>query len=481
MMPTLHDLGPVLPEIFLLVMASLILILDLFVAQRNRFVTFAMTQLTLLVTAWITLVTMQPGVTFAFGGMFVDDRLADVLKLFTYLAVSVTLTYSRDYLESRGLYRGEYFVLALFAMLGIMVMISAGHFVVLYVGLELMTLCLYAMIALQRDSARASEAAMKYFVLGALASGLLLYGMSLIYGATGSLGINQVALAVVHFADHPMMLAMGLVFVVAGLAFKLGAVPFHMWVPDVYEGSPTAMTLFIGAAPKFAAFIFVYRMLVEALQFQSADWQQMLMVLAVLSMAVGNVTAIAQTNIKRMLAYSTIGHMGFMLLGFIAAEPNGYAAALFYIIVYVLTTLAGFGILMLLSRDGFEAENLDDLRGLNSRSPWYAFVMLLVMFSMAGIPPTVGFYAKLLVLQAVVDVGLVALAVIAVIFALIGAFYYLRVVRLMYFDKPVQDDAIIAQPDVRLLLSINGLALLVLGLLPQPLIELCLAVMEHSL
>ena len=371
--------------------------------------------------------------------------------------------------------RGEFFALALFATLGMMVMISANSFLTLYLGLELQSLSLYAMVALRREDKAATEAAMKYFVLGALASGMLLYGMSMLYGATGSLDIGEVAETIVNGEANGPVLVFGLVFIVAGIGFKLGAVPFHMWVPDVYQGAPTAVTLFIGSAPKLAAFAFAMRLLVEALPELAADWGDMLIILAVLSLAIGNITAIAQSNLKRMLAYSTISHIGFLLLGILSGTTDGYSASMFYVVTYVLMTLASFGMILLLSHEGFEAENLDDFKGLNQRSPWYAFIMLLVMFSLAGVPPTVGFYAKLSVLQAVIDAGYVWLAVFAVIFSLIGAFYYLRVVKLMYFDTPEVTTAIAPRPEMKLLLSINGLALLFFGILPQPLMGFCIA------
>jgi NADH-quinone oxidoreductase subunit N len=395
----------------------------------------------------------------------------------------VMLAYSRPYVATRGLLRGEFFTLTLFATLGMMIMISANSLLLLYLGLELMSLALYSMVALQRDSAVATEAAMKYFVLGALASGMLLYGMSMLYGAAGTLDITRLAAVVAERDTRDVVLVFALVFVVAGIGFKLGAVPFHMWVPDVYHGAPTSMTLLIGSAPKLAAFAFIMRLLAQGLGAEqlSQEWQQMLILLAVLSLAIGNITAIAQTNLKRMLAYSTIGHMGFLLLGVLAGDLVGYSAAMFYVVVYVLMNLGSFGMIMLLARSGFEADNLEDFRGLNQRSPWYAFMMLLLMFSMAGVPPTVGFYAKLAVLQAVVNAGYVWLAVVAVLFSLIGAFYYLRLVKLMYFDAPVDTAPIEPRFDVRLLMSLNGLAMLVFGILPEPLMGLCLAAIQASL
>ncbi|HCA27473.1 MAG TPA: NADH-quinone oxidoreductase subunit NuoN [Betaproteobacteria bacterium] len=481
MNPVVPNLVPVLPEIFILVMASVILIVDVF-AKDNRLIAYALTQVALVAVAWITLAAFNGSTSYTFNHMFIADPVADVLKLLIYVTVLVVLTYSRGYLVRRGLFRGEYFALVLFAMLGMMVMISANHFLVMYLGLELMSLSLYALVALQRDSAAATEAAMKYFVLGALASGLLLYGMSLVYGATGSLYNQQIALAIMQqSSQHHLLLATGLVFIVAGLAFKLGAAPFHMWVPDVYEGSPTAVTLFIGSAPKLAAFAFVLRLLIQGFQGVAADWQGMLVILALLSMAVGNITAIAQTNLKRMLAYSTIAHMGYLLLGFLSGSMAGYSAAMFYAVIYVLMTVGAFGVLLLLSRHGFDAERLEHLKGLNQRSPWYAFIMLLIVFSMAGVPPTVGFYAKLLVFQAAMQAGFTWLVVAAVIFALIGAFYYLRLVKLMYFDEPLERAPFQMETDARVLLSLNGLGILVLGVLPQPLIALCIHSIRLSL
>ena len=478
---TLAELVPLLPEIFLLVMLSIILIVDTMLKDSQRAGTYVLTLLTLAGCAWLTFSGHQPDPVHAFSGMFIDDTLSDVLKLVLYLAVAFMLVYSRSYLQVRGLFKGEFYVLTLFATLGMMVMISASHFLTLYLGLELLSLSLYAMVALQRDSALATEAAMKYFVLGAIASGMLLYGMSMVYGSTGSLMLTDVSVALQEGVGQKVPLVFGVVFIVAGLAFKLGAVPFHMWVPDVYHGAPTAVTLFISSAPKLAAFAFSIRLLVQGLEVLHADWRDMLVLLAVLSMGIGNIAAIAQSNIKRMLAYSTISHMGFLLLGILAGSQNGYSASMFYSVVYAIMSLGGFGIILLLSRQGFESEELDDLKGLNQRSPWAAFLMLLLMFSMAGIPPTVGFYAKLSVLQAVVEANLVWLAVVAVLFSLIGAFYYLRVVKLMYFDEPLQTAPIEAPGDMRLALSINGLAVLLLGILPGPLMSVCLIAVQSSL
>ncbi len=476
-----HDLAPMLPEIFVLCMASLILLADAFIAEGHRFITYAATQVTLLGAVLLTAQGAHGETVTAFHGLFIEDPVADVLKLMLYVSISAMLVYSKSYLQVRGLFRGEFFVLVLFAALGMMIMISAGNFLALYLGLELQALCLYALVALSRDSAVATEAALKYFVLGALASGLLLYGMSMVYGVTGHLDLSGISAVLAHGVKDPTVLVFGLVFLVAGLAFKLGVVPFHMWVPDVYQGAPTAMTLFIGTAPKIAAFGFVIRLLVGGLQPLAHDWSGMLVILSVLSIAIGNITAIAQSNIKRMLAYSTISHMGFVLLGFLSGNLQGYGAAMFYVLVYVLMSLGAFGMVMLLSRQGFEAEHLDDFKGLNQRSPWYAFLMLVVMFSMAGIPPTAGFYAKLAVLSSALDAGYVGLVVAAVLFSVVGAFYYLRIVKLMYFDAPSDPSACGAHADVGVLMSANGLAVLALGIFPQPLMALCTYSIWHSL
>lgn len=480
MTPTFSDLMPALPEIFVLIMACAILLLD--VISKQRMWSFVLTLFTLAGAAVITVFSASGPPQYAFGGQFVDDMMADVLKLMTYLSSIAVLVYSRVYLIERGLFKGEFFVLLLFATLGMMVMISANHFLVLYVGLELLSLSLYALVAFHRDNARATEAAMKYFVLGALASGLLLYGMSILYGLTGTLELNKIAATVYMGVENPMLLSFGLVFLVAGLGFKLGVAPFHMWVPDIYQGAPSAVTLFIGSAPKLAAFAFTMRILVDGLQPAVAEWQGMLAVMAVLSLAIGNLAAIMQTNIKRMLAYSTISHMGFLLLGILSGTFAGYAVSMFYAIVYVLMSLGTFGLVVYLSQNGLEAENLDDFKGLNGRHPWLAALMGMLMFSMAGIPPFVGFYAKLSVLQALVGAGWLWLALVAVLFSLIGAFYYLRVVKVLYFDSPHPDAPVLSgQADSHALLSINGLAVLLLGIAPQGLIALCVYAMQMSM
>ncbi|MDO8279131.1 MAG: NADH-quinone oxidoreductase subunit NuoN [Burkholderiaceae bacterium] len=476
----------VYPEVVLLFMACVITLVDLGVNSRQRGLTHALTLLTLGVVAALQALYAVGGATFyGFGNMVVSDPMGNWLKCFSAVAMMVTLVYSRSYAADRGMLRGgEMFTLNLFALLGMFVMISGNNFLVIYLGLELLTLSSYALVALRRDSVPATEAAMKYFVLGALASGFLLYGLSMLYGATGSLDVSEVFRAVNSGRIRHQVLVFGLVFIVAGLAFKLGVVPFHMWIPDVYQGAPTAVTLMIGGAPKFAAFAIAIRLLVEGLRPLAIDWQQMLALLAIGSLLVGNLAAIAQTNLKRMLAYSTISQMGFVLLGLMAGVVNGndqsaynaYSSAMFYVVTYVLTTLGSFGVILLLARDGFESEEIADLAGLNQRSPLYAGVMAVCLFSLAGLPPLVGFYAKLSVLQALITSGqslYLALAVFAVIMSLIGAFYYLRVIKVMYFDAPITATTVSAPMDVRAVLVLNGALVLLLGLMPGGLMTLC--------
>ena len=484
------DLLPAAPELFLAFMALVILLIDLTVKDRRRTLTFALTQLTLVGCAAIQLGTSTGDVVYTFSNMFVDDLMADLLKLFLYMTVIMVLFYSRAYvLDREAMNKGEYYVLALFATLGMMVMISANNFVTIYLGLELLSLSLYAMVAMNRESVTSTEAAMKYFVLGALASGLLLYGMSMIYGATGSLEITGIAERLYGGGVNKSVLTFGLVFLVAGLAFKLGVVPFHMWIPDVYHGAPTSVTLFIGSAPKLAAFAIVMRLLVNGLITMAQDWQAMLVILSVLSMAIGNLAAIAQTNLKRMLAYSAISHMGFMLLGITTGVVGGdarfalnaYSSAMFYVVAYVLMSAGTFGMILLMARAGFEADNLEDFKGLNKRSPWFAGIMMMLMFSMAGVPFFIGFFAKFAVLQAVVAAGYMWLAIVAVLFSLIGAFYYLRVVKLMYFDAPIDESPLTAALDMRILISANGLAVALLGIFPQVIMSLCAYALLRSL
>lgn len=481
------------PELLLFGLISVIMVVDAFwpAGKEGKASTlFWLSMLSLFMCGALSAALMSAGERgYAFTNMFVTDGMAHLLKIFAYIAVGVAFVYSRRYMADRGLLTGEFYHLSLFALLGGMIMISANNFLTLYLGLELLSLSLYAMVALNRDSVISTEAAIKYFVLGALASGLLLYGMSMMYGASGTLDITVIAKALADGVAKRNMVLFGLVFAVAGLAFKLGVVPFHMWIPDVYHGAPTPVTLMVGAAPKLAAFAIFVRLLVNGLSNVAADWQQMLVILAVLSLAIGNLGAIAQTNIKRMLAYSTISHMGFVLLGLASGVVDGnrlnaadaYGSSLFYIITYTLTTLASFGMVLLLARKGFEADNLEDFRGLNARSPWFAGIMLVIMFSLAGIPPTVGFYAKLAVLQAAVGAHMAWLAVVAVIFSLIGAFYYLRVVKIMYFEEPLDTKPLVSDTGTQALLSINGALLLLLGLLPGALMGLCVTAMRTSL
>ena len=478
---SLATLAPAIPEMALLAFVSVLLVGDLFVSERGRHVTFWFAVASLLGTALLAAQMVGSPTVVTFSGMFVADPLSQVLKVAALLAVAVTLVYGRVYLQLRDLLRGEFLSLTLFATLGMMVMISAHHFLTLYLGLEILALSLYAMVALQRESVRATEAAMKYSVLGALASGMLLYGMSMLYGATGSLDIARVATALGTAGASRTLAVFGLVFIVAGIAFKLGAVPFHMWVPDIYHGAATPATLLIGSAPKIAAFAFVLRLLAQALGGMGGDWQQMLAILAAASIGLGNLVAIAQTNLKRMLAYSTISHMGFLLLGILAGTDNGYSSAMFYVLTYVLMTLGAFGMILILSRAGFEAEELEDFRGLNRHSRWYAFVMLVIVFSLAGIPPAVGFLAKLAVLQAAWEAGFGGLVVFAVLMSVVGAFYYLRLVKLMYMDEPAGEITIAPRRDMRVLLSANALAVLALGIVPAPLMDLCARAITASL
>lgn len=456
-------LSTALPEILVSLMACAILLLDLYLPRESRAkVGYGLSVLTLLAATVIALGGLGSGSTLGFNGLVVRDDVSGVLKAGVLLGTAAVLVYSRSYAVARRIWRGEFFVLALLGVVGMMVMISAAHLISLYVGLELLALCLYAMIALQRDSVKAAEAAMKYFILGALASGILLYGMSLLYGLTGSLSLRGLQEAATNLSLDNLPLLVALVLVVAGLLFKLGAVPFHMWVPDVYEGSATCTTLYLSAAPKLAGFAIVLRLLAVGLDDWLAAWQDMLVVSAILSVVIGNTVAIAQTNIKRMLAYSTISHMGFLLLGFLAGSTTGYAASMFYAVIYTVVSLAAFGIVLALCTPALEIEQLNDLKGLNRRQPWLAFLMLLVMFTLAGVPPTVGFYAKFAVLQAALSAGFISLVIVAVIFAVIGAFYYLRVVKIMYFDEPGDAPPVVAftgDVGATAVLSVNALVL----------------------
>ena len=474
---TFADFLPAIPEIFVLMMICFILLVDLYIAKNRQIICYLLTQTTLIGACILTAMLYKYIPVISFAHSFVLDDLAFALKFFIYGSCFFVFLYSRGYISERNIPTGEYYVLSLFAVLGMMVLVSAQSLLTLFLGLEILSLPLYALVAIHRDSAMCSEAAMKYFVMGALASGMLLYGMSMIYGATQSIDVDTIAnvLSSVALSQH-LILIIGVVFVVVGLIFKFGAVPFHMWVPDVYQGAPTSVTLLIGSAPKIAALGMTLRLLIHAMPALSVQWQELLIVVAILSMLLGNIVAIIQKNIKRMLAYSAISHMGYMCLGLIALDTEGYSAAMFYILAYVIMSIGAFGMIILLSKNGFEAELIDDFRGLNSRSPWLAFLMLLLMFSMAGIPPTVGFFAKFGVLQALVNAHFTWLAVLALIFAVIGAYYYIYVIKVMYFEVPKQNTPIKTSWDMQLAISVNGLLMLGLGLFPGVLFGICRAV-----
>lgn len=474
---TIAELQLALPEIFVLTMACVVLLADLFITDERRGLTHTLAVVTLVFATILSLrLMMAPGeVAYAFSETFVRDRFGDVLKVFSYLILIGVFVYAKHYLRQFDLFKGEFYTLSLFALIGVMVLISAGSLLTVYLGLELLTLSSYALVALDRNSLKGSEAAMKYFVLGSLASGLLLFGMSFIFGATGSLGLAELSEALAAGVGEEMLLAFGLVFIVLGIAFKLGAVPLHMWVPDVYHGAPLPITLFLSSVPKLAAVALAIRLLDNGMVELHADWQGMLVVLAALSMILGNVVAIAQTNIKRMLAYSTIAHVGFILLGLLPATPEGYASAMFYAIAYAIMSAGAFAVLIMLSNNGVEAENLDDVKGLARRNPWHALMMLMIMFSLAGIPVFIGFFAKWQVIAAALSAGFVWLSIIAVVTAVIGAFYYLRVVKLMYFDEPDNTEPVTAPVDFRAVLTVNGVAMLGLGIFSGGLISLCVS------
>ncbi|MEE9352394.1 MAG: NADH-quinone oxidoreductase subunit NuoN [Thiotrichaceae bacterium] len=470
------------PEMFLLAATCLVLLLDAFLGEKCRTFGYIAALGSMLATVVLVVNSYGGERAEAFNGMFVLDNMAIVLKVAVLFLVMATFIYARPYLIDRKIFKGEFYTLSMFATLGMMIMISANTMLVVYLGLELLSLSLYALVAFRRDDGKSSEAAMKYFVLGAIASGMLLYGMSILYGLSGAIDFKGVGS---YVASQDIMsnvvLLFGLTFIIVGLGFKFGVAPFHMWVPDVYQGAPTPITMFLGSAPKIAAFAMAMRLLVGGMEFGSAGWQQMLIPLAVLSLVIGNIAAIAQTNIKRMFAYSTISHMGFVMLGILSANEPGYSAAMFYTVTYAITALGGFAIIILLSHSGIEADSIEDLRGLNDRHPWYAFMMLLFLFSMAGVPPLVGFYAKLAVLQAVVQAGFVWLAVLAVLMSVVGAFYYLRAVKLMYFDKPKEDITLTMGVGFNVLLTTNGFLVIALGLFPGLLMALCAEAIRVSL
>jgi len=476
---TRMDFLLIAPELWVVTMTCVILFVDLFLKEERRAIVYLLAMVTLVFAAIITLRFDYGGdptaSAFAFNGSFVRDQMGDLLKLFSYFVLAMVFIYAKFFLRQSRMFRADFYTLSLEALLGLMLLISANNLVMVYLGLELLALASYTLVAYDRDSARGSEAAMKYFVLGSMASGILLYGMSMIYGATGTLDLVAISEAVKVSGSDDIMLVFGLVFLVVGLAFKFGAVPFHMWVPDVYEGAPVSTTLFISSVPKMAAFAMAFRLLQTGLGDLQGDWMQMLSLLAVLSIVFGNLAAIAQTNIKRMLAYSTIGHMGFVLMGLLPGTAESYGAGMFYVIVYALMSAAAFGMVIMLSARGVEAENLDDFKGLNRRNSWYAAIMAMVMFSMAGVPVFVGFFAKWLVIQAALNAGLVWLAIIAVVFSVIGAFYYIRVVKLMYFDEPLTEAPIDAPVDFRAAISLNGVIMLGLGIFSGSLIQICMS------
>lgn len=471
----LPNFTPVFPEIFLMSMGCIILLITAFIGENKKALVYWLTQGSLVVAAWLTIHSSTGSTVYTFHNMFIQDAMADVLKLALYGILFVVFVYSQDYLKDRNMFRGEYFVLGLFGLVGMMVMISAASMLTIYLGLELLSLSLYAMVALNRDSLRSTEAAMKYFILGAIASGMLLYGISMIYGVTGSLDLQQIKATVANLDPDNQIVMFGLVFIVVGLAFKLGAVPFHMWIPDVYDGAPTAVVMYVSSAPKLAAFAMIMRVLVGGLEPMFHSWQEMLIILSILSMGLGNVIAIAQTSLKRMLAYSTISHMGFFLLGIISNSNNGYSSAMFYVLVYAVMSMGVFGMLTLMSSKGVEITEIKDMQGLSQRHPWLAGLMLIFMFSMAGVPPTLGFYAKLLVIQSVIEGGMVWLAITAVLMAVIGAFYYLRIIKVMYFDSPPEEGgkAVQVSPGELGLVSVNALALIVMLFFVGWLIEVC--------
>jgi len=467
------------PEFWVLIMACVILVVDLFLRDERRGIIHLLALITLVFAAIITLREnyLAEGMPFAvaFDGAFIRDPMGDVLKLFSYIVLAMVYVYAKYGLRQFRMFRADFYTLSLFALLGVMLLISANSLVMVYLGLELISLSSYALVAYDRDSPLGSEAAMKYFVLGSMASGMLLYGMSMVYGATGTMNLQAIADAIQQSGGDNTLLVFGMVFMIVGLAFKLGVVPFHMWIPDVYQGAPVATTLFIASVPKLAAFAMAIRLLQTGLGSLQSDWSQMLAVLAVLSIVLGNLAAIAQSNIKRMLAYSTISHMGFVLMGLLPGTSDGFGAGMYYVIVYSLMSAAAFGMVILLSARGIEAEKLDDFKGLNQRDSWYAAIMAMVMFSMAGVPVFVGFFAKWLVIKAALDAGLVWLAILAVVFSVVGAFYYIRVVKLMYFDEPVTEATIDAPIDFRAVISLNGIMMLGLGIFSSSLIAVCMA------
>lgn len=476
------NLAPASAEIFILATACLSIVCELFFVRRFKHIAYYVVQLGLIVAFVLSSFQLGEYRTLTFNGLFVADDVATLLKSFIYIIAFLSFLYSRHYLEDRKIPQGEFYILGLFSTLGMMVLVSAHSMLTVYLGLELMSLPLYAMVALRRDCGVASEAAMKYFVMGAIASGMLLYGMSLLYGATGSIDLSDVASRLPQvLKTQQLLVSFSLVFIVVGICFKLAVVPFHMWAPDVYQGSPSAVTIFISSAPKLAALGMAFRLLVFGMPFVQNEWQQLFVVVSLLSVILGNLFAIAQRNIKRMLAYSGIAHMGYVLFGFIAGTQEGYAASLFYVLIYGLMSVAAFGLVVIMSRLGFEAENIEDFKGLNARSPWLAFMMLMVMLSMAGVPPLVGFFSKLMVLKALVTSGFVWLAVVGMLFAVVGAYYYIRIIKVMYFEEPDIDTSapVVVASELKLSFSVNAFSLLVLGLLPNALMYACISAFSN--
>ncbi len=485
----LNDLNflPAITEIFLASGILSILLISLFFHEDEKPISYLLSILTIVICMFMIIQEFDnKEILYTFNKTFISDSISKLLKFCSCLAMIITLIYSRSYISIRGMVSGtlsgEFYVLALMTLLGQMIIISGNNFLIIYLGIELMSLSLYALVALRKNHIASTEAAMKYFVLGALASGFMLYGMSMLYGVTGSLNLLEISNFLSNSDLNDPILIFGIIFLVSGIAFKLGVAPFHMWVPDVYQGSPTSVTLLIGAAPKFASFAICMRLLVDGLEGAAIDWQKMLLVMSVTSMLIGNVTAIVQTNIKRLLAYSTIAQMGFMLLGLVSgvyegsnldSAVNAYSSSMFYVITYVLSTLGCFGLIILLSKNGFESDEISDFKGLSKRNPWFAFVMLIQLLSLAGIPPLVGFYAKLSVLQAALTAGYTFLVIFAVIMSLVGAYYYLRVIKIMYFEDPIKNNPVTAKVDVKFFLSINGISIAVLGVIPGPLMMVC--------
>lgn len=464
-----------LPEMVVLAMASVAILAELFFSKCCQDITYRVVQFTLIVAFALTFMLLGEPRTTAFNGLFVSDDVAVLLKLFIYLSSFFAYYYAKQYLQDKRIASGEFYILGLFSVLGMMVLTSAQSMLSIYLGLELMSLPIYAMIALRRECGIASEAAMKYFVMGAIASGILLFGASMLYGATGSIDLAEIAnRAELVWHKQPLLISFSLVFLVVGVCFKLAAVPFHMWAPDVYHGAPSSTAIIISSAPKLAAFGMLYRLFIFALPAIFSQWQQLFMIVAVLSILIGNLLAVVQTNLKRLIAYSGISHMGYMLFGLVAGTPEGYGAALFYILVYSVMTVAAFGLILLMSRLGFEAELIEDLKGLNARSPWIAAMMLIVLFSMAGVPPMIGFISKLLVFKALVSAGYTALPLVGLLLAVIGAFYYIRIVKTMYFEQPILASSLVISPMSKVMFSANALSLIVLGLFPNLLVHLCM-------